>query len=377
MNRPHGCTRLFSSLVVIAIGIVGFAAGASIAFPNELPPPHSGAPTRVPAPSSSPSDFSGDTAVHRPRYTSLLSQDPAAGTDEDYVSDEEYRRAAADAVASEVKYGEPSVDYTRSFLRTQTPLLAPGRTQWDVGARYTIFEADAPTIVGTTLTEATITARRLEMPVGMRYGLTRNSQFFASTTVGWQETEIYNGFFSLDESSGGIGDLDFGINYLLLAESMCGPAVITTFDVTAPTGNPQSPLLLADSGMGAGYWATSSRILMYRTFDPVVAFWGGGYRFTFEEDYGNDQIDAGDQIFYQFGVGFAASRTITLSTAYLGSFITDLEINGNRVEGTAYDLGTVRMAATMVRCQRIYEPFVEIGVTQRSPAVSCGFLITR
>jgi hypothetical protein len=144
-----------------------------------------------------------------------------------------------------------------------------------------------------------------------------------------------------------------------------------------PTGNAINPLFLSSAGMGLGAWTTSGSLLMVRTLDPVVVFWGGGYRFTFEDTYEANQIDLGDQILYSCGVGFAANERVTLSTALIGSYVTDLAINGNTIDGTGYDLARIRMAATIVNCGKISEPFVEFGITDRAPTATMGVVFTR
>ena len=188
---------------------------------------------------------------------------------------------------------------------------------------------------------------------------------------------MFNGFNEATQDVGGIGDVTTGFNYLWCQETACNPSVIATWDVTAPTGNPQNPLFLSDAGLGSGVWATSLRLLMVKTYDPLVIFWGGGYRFTFEDDFGANQVDIGDQILYNAGVGFAVNERVTLSTAFIGSYVTDLEVNGVGLNGTDFDLASIRMAATIARCGRITEPFVEFGLTERSPSASFGVQFTR
>ena len=195
--------------------------------------------------------------------------------------------------------------------------------------------------------------------------------------MGWQETEFNDGFTESTFDVGGISDVSTGFNYLWRAETKCAPAIITSFDVTAPTGNAFDPLLLTDSGLGSGVWAFSTSALMIRTLDPVVAFWGGGYRYTLENDFRTNRIDLGDQIFYSCGVGFAANERVTLSTSFQGSFITDSQVNGVNLDGSGFDVASIRLAATMLNCKRITEPFVEFGITDRAPSAQFGVLFTR
>lgn len=297
--------------------------------------------------------------------------------DEDYVSDEEFESARKDTVARNLEYGERSVPNTQNFLRTQTPLLKRGQVQWDLGLQYSVFEADFPTLFGATLTEANVTSRTVESTIGMRYGVNDRLQLFANTTLGWQQTSFFDGFSTVNEDSGGIGDTNLGLNFLLRPESENCPSIILSSDVTVPTGNASDPLFLTDAGIGSGPWATSSRFLMVRSIDPVLLFWGAGYRHTFEATYRTNQVDLGNQFFYNLGIGFAANERVTLSAAYNGSFVTDLEVNGVDLDGSSFDLGSIRLAATVLRCSRIYEPFITFGMTDRTPSSVFGVVLTR
>jgi len=297
--------------------------------------------------------------------------------DPDYTTDEEYKALGADKVARKQEYGERTTDNTRAFLRTQTPLLLPKQWQFDTGVSYTILEADLPTISGTTLTEANVAFRSLDTPFGFRYGVTERLQWFGSSAIGWQSTEYADGFTYSTTDKAGIGDVLTGFNYLVRQETSCLPSIITSVDISAPTGNARDPRLLVDSGTGLGAWTASSRFLMVKSLDPVVAFWGAGYRCVLEDTYLGDRIDIGDQVQYTFGIGFGVSDKVTLSSALIGSYITDLKVNSTTLDGTAGDIIAVRLASTILQSKRIIEPFATLGVTERAPNATFGIVWTR
>ena len=110
---------------------------------------------------------------------------------------------------------------------------------------------------------------------------------------------------------------------------------------------------------------------MIHTYDPVVVFWGGGYRYLFEEDFLDAQIRLGQQISYQLGVGFAVNERVTLSTSLLGLYVTETELNGVGIPGSMHDPIRMRFSLTSWRNCRIVEPFAEIGMTDTAPR-SCG-----
>lgn len=305
--------------------------------------------------------------------------------DDDYTSEQEYDKATNDAVARKQEYGERRTDNTRAFLRAQTPLLKPRQWQFDYGLTYSILETDFPVllppgpVVGPdpVLTNELVKFRTADALLGFRYGITERLQWAGSTTVGWQGTEFANGFFHRKTDASGIGDIATGLNYLLFAETECSPSVITSVNMTAPTGNPRSPRILTDSGTGLGAWTFASDVLMVKAYDPLVLFWGAGYRWFLEDTFHGERVKIGDSIQYNLGTGFGVNERVTLSCALLGAYDLDTRLNSVRLRGTGGDAISVRLAATILKDCKIVEPFVNFGLTQRVPEAFLGVIWTR
>ncbi|MFK7738440.1 MAG: hypothetical protein AB8B50_20615 [Pirellulaceae bacterium] len=303
----------------------------------------------------------------------------AAEQDDDYTTQAEYDEAEAeDKVAREQEYGEQRTDTTRAFLRTLTPLLRRGQWQWDFGLSYTTNELTTPVLLGgSILADRQFQIRNLDSLIGFRAGLSDRLQWFGSTTVGWQTVESADSGGSLFRNdTGGLGDLRSGVNFLLFAETSCSPAVITSFDVTAPTGNPRNPLLISDAGTGIGAWSFSTDVLMVKAYDPLVVFWGAGYRFFTEDTHNGVNVELGDAITYTFGTGFGVNERVTLSSTVTGSYIFESRLNSNLVAGSNADIIALRLAATVAKNCNIVEPFVQFGLTDRAPDASLGVVWT-
>lgn len=296
---------------------------------------------------------------------------------DDYKSKEEFDAAEKDTVARKQEYGEQRTDNTRQFLRTVTPLLQPGQWQFDYGIAYSINEVEVPTLFGPFLTEEAYQIRNLNSIIGFRYGISDRLQWFGNTTVGWQSTEVTNGFNISRDDTGGLGDIVTGFNYLFRRESECAPAIITSFDMTAPTGNPRNPLTLSESGTGIGAWSFSSDILMIKSIDPLVTFWGLGYRTFLEDTYEGNNVRIGDSIQYTFGMGFGVNERVTLSSALIGAYVLDTKVNSTRLSGSAGDIISLRIAATILNDCKIIEPFVTFGLTERATDTALGIVWTR
>lgn len=285
--------------------------------------------------------------------------------------------------------GEAPEDYTVQFLRQQSVLLKHGEWQLDYGIQYSITDNDIPIALldgfgdVTGVVEGGAKNRLLLTPIELRYGVTERMQAFINVPLGWSNSEIAFTDFDEFESQIGIGDVSAGLSILLCDGCRHKPDVIATLGFTAPTGNPDFPLLTTltpNSVLGEGFWGASAQLLFIHSYDPVVLFWGFGYRYRFEEDFANpvlaiqQDVRPGQTAFYQCGVGFGVNEWITLSTSFAGAYISELYVDNDRVEGTILEPLRLRVAVTINTPAKLIEPFTEIGMTDA--AVDARFGVT-
>ena len=84
-------------------------------------------------------------------------------------------------------------------------------------------------------------------------------------------------------------------------------------------------------------------------------------------------VQPGDYYSYRGGVGFAVNERITLSSQLYGSYITEPKLDGQRIKGDDLEPIYLRFAVTISqRCDRICEPFVEVGLTSDSANTRFG-----
>ncbi len=275
-------------------------------------------------------------------------------------------------------YGEVPVDRTPQFLRQVTPLLSRGQMQIDCGLTYTLQETHFPAVFGANLVRADVRRRTITVPLALRYGLNEETQLFLNTPLGWSDTEFATVLGDDDRSVGGIGDVSFGFNRLLCQDSRCGRSWVGTLRATAPTGEATNPLVITDSGLGNGVWRLGGDLLVVQNLDPVIIFYGAGYTYSFEGDIDGLDIQYGHQVNYNLGLGFAVNERVTLSTAFLGSYIGETHANGILIPNSDQEPLQIRMAATIARCRsRLVEPFVTFGLTQTAPSARLGVVFTR
>ncbi|MEX0676816.1 MAG: hypothetical protein WD063_07045 [Pirellulales bacterium] len=284
----------------------------------------------------------------------------------------------------EQTYGQAPTNNALQFLRQVDVLLKPGAWQFDSGFVYTLFSNDFPLplfdmsgeVVG--VVEAEVRRRLLYTPLAVRYGLRKNVQLFCSLPAGFSNTQLSTLGISETRNVSGIGDLTAGASVHLIKGEDKMPDLIGTIGFTAPTGKFDTPLfgLVPGSNLGQGFWALAGQGLFINRYDPVIVFYGGGFRHLFEREFDGVLFAPGEQANYMFGVGFSVNDRVTLSSTFQGFYITNTFINSVNVRGSNLEPMSMRFSATIVRNCRIIEPFVQIGVTDSAPRVNAGIVVT-
>jgi hypothetical protein len=282
--------------------------------------------------------------------------------------------------ASEEKLGKAPEDNRELFLRQATVLLQPGQAQFDWGFDYTWQEATIPVVLSDgSVANERFRDRRIVSPFALRYGVTKRLQAFVNMPVGFGLMESADAEHEVNDTVFNLGDISTGVNYLLRkGEGVC-PDIVGTFGVTAPTGPFQfASGLLNQAALGTGFWAINTDLLFVKSIDPVVVFYGIGYRHYFQRDFFGGLVTPGEELNYNFGVGFAINDSLTLSTIFLGAFRGDTQFNSVNLPGSSQEPLSVRFALTAVasKCY-IVEPSVRIGLTPDAANADFGITMTR
>ncbi len=304
--------------------------------------------------------------------------DDAGGTGE--------KKKEASTLVGAKTIGTAPEDNTLEFLRAQTVLLKPGKSQFDIGIEYTLTENNFPILLTDTMgnvvgvDDVEFKGRELTVPMELRYGLLNRVQGFVQVPVGWANVQAAINNYDEFENDGGLGDIGFGLTAQLRDAYKDCPYLIGTIAGLAPTGGDPFGVLGVISpnapSLGNGFWAISGNLLWVQTrYDPVVVYYGFGARYQFEREYLGIEFQPGTEFNYTLGTGFAVNERVTLSAQFFGSYIEELKANGERVEGTIQEPMNLRLAATLAKpCNRIVEPFVVFGLTD--DAISANFGIT-
>jgi hypothetical protein len=274
------------------------------------------------------------------------------------------------------RYGEEPVDRSLQFLRGQAVLLSECQWQFDYGLTYSLDSFHVPALEGTNIVRADVERRQFYMPLGVRYGWDDRTQIFANLPVGLAHTEFGTPFTDLNTNTFDLGDLNVGLSRLIQQGSYSCPDIIFTVDASVPLGDSTVPPDLTSADMSIGVWSAATSLLLVHQYDPMVVYWGGGFRYNFEATHGGISYDAGHEINYQVGTGFAVNDRMTLGAAVIGAFITEAEINDVGIGGIRDSLRG-RLSLTVWRNGRIVEPFAEWGMTDVTPDARLGVVWTR
>jgi len=281
--------------------------------------------------------------------------------------------------------GQAPADTNYAFLRRVSPLLQEGEVQYDVGLIYSLFDNDLPFLIDLvpdpdTVVEGRLRNRQLTVPFAIRYGLSDETQFFINIPVSWAHGELSLPGFDTFAEEFGVGDITLGLTCLLNEACPGEPDLIGTIALTTPTGNSvfSSTAQQPGVGVGGGHFALSGDLLAIHTVDPLVVFYGTGIRAPFADrfDGGTFNVQPGLEFNYRFGVGFAVNDKVTLSSSVIGSYITDIEINGQRLANSTLEPIVLRLATTIADGDCIKEPFVQIGMTDDASSVTLGWIVT-
>ncbi len=298
----------------------------------------------------------------------------------------------------------------------QPGVLTPaGQFSFETGVQYSYSSSNRVSLVGYTIIPAitiglidvrevrrnTFTANvtgrwgvtnRLELEAKVPYVYRSDDQLTRPLNLGAGRDELFN------STGQGLGDIEATARYQFNETSADKPVYIGSLRFKSRTGKDpfevltdttQAPELITNRietelPTGSGFYTLQPGLTVLYPTDPAVFFGGLNYQYNFarsgvtmnttqgQVDLG--EVDPGDVIGYNFGMGLALNERSSFSLGYDGASMGKTKINGQDAINTSrIQLGTLLLGYS----QRLTNATslgltVGVGVTRDTPDVTLG-----
>lgn len=229
-----------------------------------------------------------------------------------------------------------------NFLIGSTVLLAPGQYELDFGAGYKTQRTSYSLQQTGYFERSAYTARQTQFDATLRGGIADGLEAYITLPYTYTHIEDVSTNASVRNTSEfRLGDIGFGLQYLLIKEVLNAPAVSLTLDVSTPTGkkeyrdfteNWKDPL-----DNGSGHWSVTPGLAFVRTTDPAILFGGVGYRHSFERTINGYEIKPGRGLASYVGVGFALNEKLSIGSRLAYAYNSRMTAQGTKIYGSDTD----------------------------------------
>jgi len=298
----------------------------------------------------------------------------------------------------------------------QPGVLTPkGQFSFETGVQYAYSSSNRVSIVGYTIIPAltiglidvrevrrntftgNVTGRwgvtnRMELEAKVPYVYRSDDQLTRPLNLGAGRDDLYN------STGQGLGDVEATARYQFNETSVDKPVYIGSLRFKSRTGKDpfevltdttQAPELITNRietelPTGSGFYTLQPGITMLYPTDPAVFFGGLNYQYNFarsnvtmnttQGDVNLGEVDPGDVIGFNFGMGLALNERSSFSLGYDGASVGKTKINGqDAINASRIQLGTLLLGYS----QRLTNATslgltVGVGVTRDTPDVTLG-----
>lgn len=211
-----------------------------------------------------------------------------------------------------------------------------------------------------------------------------------------------------EESTGtGVGDITFGANYRLFAESGWRPETVLTATVTAPTGREPYGMdwrilerddddfirfaVPSRQPTGNGVWQAGLGLSMVKATDPAILFGNIGFIHSFKRGFGDidsdpetvnpGEVKLGEAFYFGVGLAFAFNERTSLSISFSDRMAAraSTRYQGSewvKVIGSDANAGTLNFGLTHALSPKAtFVGVLGIGVTPDAPDFSLSVKI--
>ena len=291
-----------------------------------------------------------------------------------------------------------------------------GKFSVETGLTYTHYDTRALTLNGFLALDSIflgninldrIKADNWTLDLTARYNLAQRWQFDINVPVVYRESTYSSG------GAGGagpvtsdatvtrdptIGDVNVGVAYKFLDESVNLPDAVVTLRVKAPTGkDPYGIKLVSDPTndnlsvpedlpTGNGVWAITPGISLVKTFDPAVLFGSLSYTYNMQDSFSDispqvgskvsGDVKLGDSWQVGAGIAFALNEKMSMSFSFTDQFARKSKIKPDggdwqSISNSDYNAANFNIGMTLAATDKLtIVPNLAIGLTDDSPDFS-------
>ncbi len=218
-----------------------------------------------------------------------------------------------------------------------------------------------------------------------RYGLTRKVDLELKIPYVYRDDSVRAREFGVgavgdtrfSASGGDIGDVEAALRYQFQRPSSKWPFITGGLRVKSNTGkspydieiDEQSLLPSGDMPTGSGFWGIKPSVFFMYPSDPVVYFSELSYQWNIEKDVGRNigEIDPGDFIGFDFGMGFALNEKASFTLGYQHRTVLKTEQEGQQVGDTLQVASLITSFAYKYSNKGSVNLSIAAGLTEDSP----------
>jgi len=278
-------------------------------------------------------------------------------------------------------YGQEKKEPPLDFLAGSAVLLKPGAFEVELGAGYT--QARARTAQAGYFERSNTVARQWEFSLSMRTGLWKEAEGWVSLPYTYSYVkEVAGNEQTRSSNDATVGDIPFGLQQTLFAESAHFPSVTLSLAVSLPTGSKKyrqkENIWLDPLDNGSGHWTISPGLTFTRTIDPAILFWGVYYHHAFERTIDGYNVRPGWGASGYLGVGFGLNDRLSLGARIVRAYYSEMEADGAKVEGSEMEPMILSLSASYRAWENwVMTPYITFGLNDDAPSSILGIRTTR
>lgn len=255
----------------------------------------------------------------------------------------------------------------RVLVATGALLLEPGQLEVEPSLLWQRAESDSPIFfldgAGAVVGVGAQKVRRdlFQPELALRLGLPWDSQFELSVPYNYVDQDVVSEqglapVGSTSASGGALGDISIAFAKTLLREEGWMPDLIGRLAWDTSSGERE------DGGVSlpGGFDDLRGELVALKRNDPLVFLVSGSYQYSFE----NDDVRPGQQVALNFGTILATSPSTSLRAVFETTFGDELEIDGDKLDGSDFVAASLNLGASIVLAPRIlFDVQGTIGLT--------------